>query len=66
MIRSSLKLGWQTKQAIFRDSNEFTLNVAQLIRDLGMAWGKLGTIIKADEGKLECIASFLNSLPILQ
>ena len=57
---------WQTEQAIFRDGNEFTLNVAQLVRDLGMAWGKLRTELGGDSAKLARLANLLNSLPILQ
>jgi hypothetical protein len=57
---------WQTEQAIFRDANEFTLNVAQLIKDLGIAWAKLRTTTQTDQDKLTRLAIILNSLPILQ
>jgi len=57
---------WQTKQAIFRDVDEFTLNVAQLIQDLGMSWRKLRTTLQTDQAKLTRLAMLLNSLPILQ
>jgi len=56
----------QTKKAIFRDGNSFTLNVAQLITDLGMAWAKLRTNTEADSIKLARLAVLLNSLPMLQ
>ena len=57
---------WLTKQAIFRDVDEFTLNVAQLVQDLGMAWGKLRTQLAGDQAKISRLATLLNSLPILQ
>ena len=57
---------WKTEQAIFRDVSEFTLNVAQLIKDLGMAWGKLRTELARDSAKLARLVNLLNSLPILQ
>ena len=57
---------WDTKQAIFWDINEFTLNVAQLVQDLGMAWAKLRITLEADKSKRERIASLLDSLPILE
>ena len=59
-------IDWQAEQAIFRDVDEFTLNVAQLIRDLEMAWGKLRVTIEDDKDKLSRITKLFNSLPILQ
>ena len=57
---------WETKQAIFRDIDEFTLNVAQVIQDLGMAWAKLRTNLEKDNAKLVRVSTLLNALPILQ
>jgi len=57
---------WQEEQAIFKDGNSFTLNVAQLIKDLGMAWVELRTSLETDKDKLARLAILLNSLPILQ
>ena len=57
---------WKAAKAIFRDDKLFTLNIAQLIKDLEMAWCKLRTNIEKDRDKLARLSVLLNSLPILQ
>jgi hypothetical protein len=53
-------------RAIIRGRKRFTLNVAKLISDLGIAWGGLRQQLKLDPKKREDVADMLNKLPILQ
>jgi hypothetical protein len=64
--RITIMNDWQTEQAVSRDSESFTLNVAQLIKDLGMAWAKLRISLEKDSDKLTRLAVLLNSLPFLR
>lgn len=64
--RFSVANDWQAKWAIIRDGNNFTLNVAQLIQDLEMAWARKWVDLEDNSHKLPKLAELLNSLPYLQ
>ena len=66
ILSITIKGHWQEEQAIFNDGMSFTLNVAQLIKDLGIAWVKLRMSLEADKDKRERIVNILNSLPLLR
>jgi hypothetical protein len=62
----TIKNDWNSDKAITIQGNELVLNVARLVRDLGIAWGRLRAELEKDQEMRKRVQKALDKLPKLR